>query len=58
MEPFEIAADSDRLRDADAVVQFEHRNSTEGIFAKELRRPGVAPESVDLLERHRDTLFS
>jgi len=34
MEPFEIAANSDRLRDANAVVQFEHWNSTEGIFAR------------------------
>jgi hypothetical protein len=44
--------------DAGAVVQFQHRDSTERIFTKELRRLAVAVEKVDLLERHRDTLFS
>jgi len=50
MEPFEIAADRDRLGEEAAVVQLEDRHATEGVPCPVRGREVLAAAEID---RHR-----
>src|ERR1700685_2161344 len=57
MEQFEVAADSDALRQMPTVVECEHRNPAERILLQEFRLAVDALEDIDFFEWNADPLL-
>src|SRR5205085_65585 len=57
VEFLEIPADGDRLGDAGAIVELQHRKTAERVAAQRLRRAVRSLKQIDLFGRDRDPLL-
>ena len=57
MQRLEVAADRDRLGDAGAVVELEHRQPAHRIDLEEFGLAVFGRRYIHLLQRNRDSLF-